>query len=53
MKVLITGATGLVGNGLIKILLQNGISVNYLTTSRNKIANETNYKGFFLESYCW
>ncbi|WP_430400290.1 TIGR01777 family oxidoreductase [Flavobacterium sp.] len=47
MKVLITGATGLVGNGLIKILLQNGISVNYLTTSRNKIANETNYKGFF------
>ncbi len=47
MKVLITGATGLVGNELIKILLQNGISVNYLTTSRGKIANENNYKGFF------
>lgn len=47
MKVLITGATGLVGNKLIKILLQNGISVNYLTTSRGKIANDNNYKGFF------
>ena len=47
MKVLITGATGLVGHELIKILLQNGIAVNYLTTSRNKIANETNYKGFY------
>lgn len=47
MKVLITGATGLVGHELIKILLQNGIAVNYLTTSRKKIANETNYKGFY------
>lgn len=47
MKVLITGATGLVGHELIKLLLQNGIAVNYLTTSRKKIANETNYKGFY------
>lgn len=47
MKVLITGATGLVGHELIKMLLQNGISVNYLTTSRKKIANENNYKGFY------
>ena len=47
MKVLITGATGLVGHELIKILLQNGIAVNYLTTSRKKIANEANYKGFY------
>ena len=47
MKILITGATGLVGNELIKILLQNGIAVNYLTTSRKKIANETNYNGFY------
>lgn len=47
MKVLITGATGLVGHELIKLLLQNGIAVNYLTTSRKKIANEANYKGFY------
>ncbi|WP_320815174.1 TIGR01777 family oxidoreductase [Flavobacterium sp.] len=47
MKVLITGATGLVGHELIKILLQNGILVNFLTTSRKKIANESNYKGFY------
>ena len=47
MKVLITGATGLVGHELIKTLLQNGIAVNYLTTSRKKIAKETNYKGYY------
>jgi uncharacterized protein (TIGR01777 family) len=47
MKVLITGATGLIGSELVSLLLQNGISVNYLTTSKNKIVNESNYKGFY------
>lgn len=47
MKVLITGATGLVGHELIKLLLQNGVSVNYLTTSRKKIENQSNFKGFY------
>jgi uncharacterized protein (TIGR01777 family) len=47
MKVLITGATGLVGSELVSLLLKNGIYINYLTTSENKIQNETNYKGFF------
>jgi uncharacterized protein (TIGR01777 family) len=47
MKVLITGATGLIGTELVSLLLQNGISVNYLTTSKNKIVNEINYKGFY------
>jgi uncharacterized protein (TIGR01777 family) len=46
MKVLITGATGLIGTELVSLLLQNGISVNYLTTSKNKIVNELNYNGF-------
>ena len=47
MKVLITGATGLIGTELVSLLLQNGISVNYLTTSKNKIASELNYNGFY------
>jgi len=47
MKVLITGATGLIGTELVTLLLQNGISVNYLTTSKNKIVNELNYNGFY------
>ena len=47
MKVLITGATGLIGTELVSLLLQNGINVNYLTTSKNKIVNELNYNGFY------
>ena len=47
MKVLVTGATGLIGTELVSLLLQNGISVNYLTTSKNKIVNELNYNGFY------
>jgi len=46
MKVLITGATGLVGKELVSLLLKNGIHINYLTTSKDKLQNEDNYKGF-------
>ena len=47
MKVLITGATGLLGSMLTKECHKQGISVHYLTTSRDKIVNEPNYKGFY------
>ncbi|MBC7439674.1 MAG: sugar nucleotide-binding protein, partial [Flavobacterium sp.] len=47
MKILITGATGLVGTELVKLLLKNGINVNFLTTSQKKINNKPNLKGFF------
>lgn len=47
MKILVTGATGLVGHELVSLLLQKGFSVNYLTTSKNKIENQPNYHGFF------
>lgn len=47
MTVLITGATGLVGTELVSLLLKNGISINYLTTSQDKIQDEPNYKGFY------
>ncbi|NBW27186.1 MAG: TIGR01777 family protein [Flavobacteriaceae bacterium] len=47
MKVLITGATGLIGSELVSLLLQNGISVNYLSTSKKKIVKKLNYNGFY------
>ena len=47
MKVLITGATGLIGTELVALLLQNGVSIHYLTTSKKKIENQPNYKGFY------
>lgn len=46
MKILITGATGLVGTELVSLLLQNGISIHYLTTSKKDIKSEPNYQGF-------
>jgi len=47
MRYLITGATGLVGNEIVRLCHDNGIAVNYLTTSREKIVSDENYKGFF------
>lgn len=46
MKVLITGATGLIGSELVSLLLKNGIEINYLTTSRAKIQSEDLYNGY-------
>lgn len=47
MKILITGATGLIGSALMKVLLEKGHTINYLTTSKNKIKNATNYQAFY------
>lgn len=47
MRYLITGATGLVGKEIVRLCHANGIAVNYLTTSREKIASDENYQGFF------
>lgn len=47
MRVLITGATGLVGSHLSSLCRKEGIAVNYLTTSKNKIQKQPDYKGFF------
>ena len=47
MKILITGATGLVGTAIVKQSLAKNYSVHYLTTSRDKIVDEKNYKGFY------
>lgn len=47
MRILITGATGLVGSEITRLLHEKGINVNYLTTSRSKIEKSENYKGFY------
>ncbi len=47
MRVLVTGATGLIGKELVKQCLKHQIKVNYLTTSKNKIEEKDNYKGFY------
>jgi len=47
MRILITGATGLVGTELTDLLLQNDISVHYLTISKEKEKYRPNVTGFF------
>ena len=47
MKVLITGATGLVGKEVTRLCHAQGIAVHYLTTSQKKINSEPEYKGFY------
>ena len=46
-RVLITGATGLIGSEVVKQCHRNDIAVNYLTTSKEKIENSENYQGFY------
>lgn len=47
MKILITGATGLIGSQVSRICLDKGYQVNYLTTSKSKIENTPNYQGYY------
>jgi len=46
MKVLITGATGLVGTELVSLLLKSGYHINYLTTAEDKVQHNEKYNGF-------
>ncbi|MFK7783129.1 TIGR01777 family oxidoreductase [Psychroserpens sp.] len=45
--VLITGATGLIGQEIVKVCHDNKWVVHYLTTSKQKLSKEDNYKGFY------
>ena len=47
MKILITGATGLVGSAIVELCQKKNIDVNYLSTSKSKIVSNPNYKGFY------
>ncbi|MBP2834181.1 TIGR01777 family oxidoreductase [Aquimarina sp. U1-2] len=47
MKILITGATGMIGQEIVTLCHQSNIDVHYLTTSKSKLEKTANYKGFF------
>ena len=47
MRVLITGATGLIGSKISRLCREKGIKVHYLSTSKDKLENKTDYKGFY------
>ena len=46
-KVLITGATGLIGRELVRQCHEDGVAVHYLTTRKEKIETRDNYRGFY------
>ncbi len=47
MRVLIAGATGLIGRHLVTALLERGDEVYYLTTNRSKTSSLAGAKGFY------
>lgn len=47
MKILIAGATGLIGQELVKQCHEANISVHYLTTRKSKIVQNPHYNGFY------
>ena len=47
MKVLITGATGLIGSQIVKDCIKSNIRVNFLTTSKKKITKSEMVNGFY------
>lgn len=47
MRVLITGATGLIGSRITQLCHEKGIAVNYLTTSKNKLDKKENFRGYY------
>jgi uncharacterized protein (TIGR01777 family) len=47
MRVLITGATGLIGSRITQLCHQKGISINYLTTSKDKLEQKENFRGYY------
>lgn len=46
MKILVTGATGLVGKHLCDYLMNQGHDIHYLTTRPEAVVNKVNYHGY-------
>lgn len=46
MKILITGATGLIGKSIIQVLLSKNHKVNFLTTSKSKLNSIDHANGY-------
>ena len=47
MKLLVTGATGLIGKNLITHAKRRKISIHFLTTRKGECINSDGLKGFF------
>ena len=47
MRLLITGATGLIGTEVVRLCHEKNIAVNYLTTRKDQIVSKENYQGFY------
>lgn len=47
MRVLITGATGLIGKKITELCHEKGFKVNYLSTSKDKLQNSDDYRGYY------
>ncbi|QCX40665.1 TIGR01777 family protein [Aureibaculum algae] len=47
MKILITGATGLIGNEIMALCARKNYVVHYLTTNKEKIIKSATKKGFY------
>lgn len=47
MKILITGATGLIGSEIVRLCHEKNMQVNFLTTRKSKIVSKSNYQGFY------
>ena len=47
MKILITGATGLVGSDLIRLCKEKNITVNYLTRRKEKLEESEDLQGYY------
>lgn len=45
--ILITGATGMIGQEVVRECHAHGYKVNYLTTSKHKLSDDPNYKGYY------